>query len=158
MNPCPKFGRSWQQSSQSHIYYHFRVGSNSCKDAEQQAGQRRPYLLKANQPLPSSGAGYGHHEASLPRGTGAVTVRDLILNFPKAHPTKSNFPKSAKFSLQASRAEFWAKNKALGRPMSPHLTIYKFQLTSMLSISHRLIRTESSLTKNASFSFSGYLA
>jgi len=39
---------------------------------------------------------------------------------------------------QASRGEFWAKNKALGRPMSPHLTIYKFQLTSMLSISHRI--------------------
>lgn len=36
-----------------------------------------------------------------------------------------------------SRAEFWAKNKALGRPTSPHLTIYKFQLTSMLSITHR---------------------
>merc|ERR1712059_104458 len=36
-----------------------------------------------------------------------------------------------------SRTEFWAKNKALGRPTSPHLTIYKFQLTSMLSITHR---------------------
>merc|ERR1712203_364987 len=33
--------------------------------------------------------------------------------------------------MGASRAEFWAKNKALGRPMSPHLTI-------MLSISHRI--------------------
>jgi hypothetical protein len=33
--------------------------------------------------------------------------------------------------------EFWAKNTALGRPMSPHLTIYKFQITTMLSISHR---------------------
>jgi len=36
-----------------------------------------------------------------------------------------------------SRAEYWAKNKQLGRPISPHLTIYKFQLTSMLSITHR---------------------
>merc|ERR1719427_2490440 len=33
--------------------------------------------------------------------------------------------------------EFWSKNKKLGRPMSPHLTIYKPQLTSMLSITHR---------------------
>ena len=33
--------------------------------------------------------------------------------------------------------EFWSKNKELGRPISPHLTIYKFQLTSMLSITHR---------------------
>merc|ERR1719431_822563 len=33
--------------------------------------------------------------------------------------------------------EYWAKNKALKRPISPHLTIYKFQLTSMLSITHR---------------------
>ncbi|XP_063985271.1 succinate dehydrogenase cytochrome b560 subunit, mitochondrial isoform X1 [Diachasmimorpha longicaudata] len=29
------------------------------------------------------------------------------------------------------------KNKRLKRPMSPHLTIYKPQLTSMLSITHR---------------------
>ena len=34
--------------------------------------------------------------------------------------------------------EFWAKNKKLARPLSPHLTIYKPQLTSMLSISHRI--------------------
>jgi len=32
---------------------------------------------------------------------------------------------------------FDAKNARLNRPMSPHLTIYKPQLTSMLSISHR---------------------
>uniref|UniRef100_A0A336M2H0 CSON010823 protein n=1 Tax=Culicoides sonorensis TaxID=179676 RepID=A0A336M2H0_CULSO len=29
------------------------------------------------------------------------------------------------------------KNDRIGRPLSPHLTIYKFQLTSILSISHR---------------------
>jgi len=33
--------------------------------------------------------------------------------------------------------DFWQKNQRLSRPMSPHLTIYKPQLTSMLSISHR---------------------
>jgi len=32
---------------------------------------------------------------------------------------------------------FWKKNERLSRPLSPHLTIYKPQLTSMLSISHR---------------------
>merc|ERR1712083_1231074 len=31
---------------------------------------------------------------------------------------------------------FWDKNKRLARPMSPHLTIYKPQVTSMLSITH----------------------
>lgn len=30
-----------------------------------------------------------------------------------------------------------ARNMRLNRPQSPHLTIYKFQITSMLSISHR---------------------
>lgn len=33
--------------------------------------------------------------------------------------------------------DYWDKNKRLNRPMSPHLTIYKPQLTSMLSITHR---------------------
>merc|ERR1711920_836095 len=32
---------------------------------------------------------------------------------------------------------FWDKNKRLARPLSPHLTIYKPQMTSMLSITHR---------------------
>ncbi len=35
------------------------------------------------------------------------------------------------------REEFFAKNTRLDRPVSPHLTIYKPQLTSMLSITHR---------------------
>nr|ACO14651.1 Succinate dehydrogenase cytochrome b560 subunit, mitochondrial precursor [Caligus clemensi] len=38
----------------------------------------------------------------------------------------------------APKESFWDKNKRLNRPMSPHLTIYKPQLTSMLSISHRI--------------------
>ncbi|XP_076323470.1 succinate dehydrogenase cytochrome b560 subunit, mitochondrial-like isoform X2 [Tachypleus tridentatus] len=33
--------------------------------------------------------------------------------------------------------DFWVKNKRLQRPLSPHLTIYKPQLTAMLSITHR---------------------
>merc|ERR1739846_204873 len=38
---------------------------------------------------------------------------------------------------QTSKEEFWEKNKRLNRPISPHLTIYKPQMTSMLSITHR---------------------
>merc|ERR1712156_146301 len=33
--------------------------------------------------------------------------------------------------------QFWDKNKRLGRPTSPHLTIYKPQMTSLLSVTHR---------------------
>jgi len=36
-----------------------------------------------------------------------------------------------------SRENFWSKNDRLKRPMSPHLTIYKMQMTSVLSITHR---------------------
>ena len=38
---------------------------------------------------------------------------------------------------EISREEYWEKNKRLNRPLSPHLTIYKPQMTSMLSITHR---------------------
>lgn len=34
--------------------------------------------------------------------------------------------------------EFWKKNRRLNRPLSPHLSIYKPQITSMLSITHRI--------------------
>lgn len=33
------------------------------------------------------------------------------------------------------------RNELLKRPLSPHLTIYEFQLTSMLSITHRATGT-----------------
>ena len=35
------------------------------------------------------------------------------------------------------KEQFWDKNKRLQRPISPHLTIYKLQMTSVLSITHR---------------------
>lgn len=41
-------------------------------------------------------------------------------------------------SAQHQMDEFWKKNKKRNRPMSPHLTIYKPQLTSMLSITTRI--------------------
>lgn len=41
-------------------------------------------------------------------------------------------------ALQPYSAEQWEKkNERLGRPLSPHLSIYKFQLTSVLSITNR---------------------
>lgn len=39
---------------------------------------------------------------------------------------------------QTINKDFWEKNTQLNRPMSPHLTIYKPQLTSTLSIFHRI--------------------
>lgn len=44
-----------------------------------------------------------------------------------------------KSSTLGSAADgFFEKQKALNRPLSPHLTIYKPQMTSMLSITHRI--------------------
>lgn len=37
-----------------------------------------------------------------------------------------------------STADYDERNMKLGRPQSPHLTIYAPQLTSMLSITHRM--------------------
>lgn len=37
-----------------------------------------------------------------------------------------------------SNIDFDEQNMKLGRPQSPHLTIYAFQLTSVLSITHRM--------------------
>lgn len=36
-----------------------------------------------------------------------------------------------------TKKEFWNKNRELNRPTSPHLSVYKIQLTSTLSILHR---------------------
>ncbi|OQR79454.1 succinate dehydrogenase cytochrome b560 subunit [Tropilaelaps mercedesae] len=33
---------------------------------------------------------------------------------------------------------FFEKQKALSRPLSPHLTVYKWQITMVMSISHRI--------------------
>lgn len=35
-------------------------------------------------------------------------------------------------------SKFWTKNKALGRPISPHLSIYKMHLTMLVSITNRI--------------------
>lgn len=40
-------------------------------------------------------------------------------------------------SNDLDKLSYEEKNEKLKRELSPHLTIYKFQLTSMLSITHR---------------------
>nr|WDE17734.1 mistochondrial succinate dehydrogenase subunit C [Panonychus ulmi] len=47
------------------------------------------------------------------------------------------FASSSTSQLAASENDFFIKNSKLNRPISPY-TIYRFQLTSLLSISHRL--------------------
>ena len=69
----------------------------------------------------------------------SVAVTRQMLRIPSNIVSASSMatmkPIAASEALQGQ--EFWAKNKRLSRPMSPHLTIYKPQLTSMMSISHR---------------------
>ena len=40
-------------------------------------------------------------------------------------------------AAERENEDFAAKNARLGHPQSPHLTIYKPQLTSLLSFTHR---------------------
>ncbi|XP_077561554.1 succinate dehydrogenase cytochrome b560 subunit, mitochondrial-like [Haemaphysalis longicornis] len=55
-----------------------------------------------------------------------------------AFPTACLAPMSAMPPKQAAfTAEFFARNKALKRPLSPHLSIYAKEATSMLSLCHR---------------------
>lgn len=52
--------------------------------------------------------------------------------------TRALFTTPSATAMKAQSAEdYWSKNKRLRRPVSPHLTIYKPQITSMLSLSHR---------------------
>lgn len=41
-------------------------------------------------------------------------------------------------AAKASSENFFDRNERLGRPSSPHLSIYAFQITSVLSITHRM--------------------
>ncbi|XP_026229369.1 succinate dehydrogenase cytochrome b560 subunit, mitochondrial [Anabas testudineus] len=40
-------------------------------------------------------------------------------------------------SAKEEMDKFWAKNATLNRPMSPHLTIYKWSVPMMMSVAHR---------------------
>ncbi|XP_077524538.1 succinate dehydrogenase cytochrome b556 subunit-like isoform X1 [Amblyomma americanum] len=55
-----------------------------------------------------------------------------------ALPTACLAPMSGMSPKQAAATEhFFSKNKSLKRPLSPHLSIYAPQMTSMLSLTHR---------------------
>ena len=103
----------------STTYLYSRVVSNSCKDVEHQAGQRQPYFLKADQPLPASGAGHGHNETSLPRGTGAVRMSNLILHFPKAPPTRNSFLNQPDFHFRLHAVSSGLRTGHLAAPCPP---------------------------------------
>ncbi|KAH9368058.1 hypothetical protein HPB48_001042 [Haemaphysalis longicornis] len=65
------------------------------------------------------------------------TVAEASVKFAMAYamslaPMSAMPPKQAAFT-----AEFFARNKALKRPLSPHLSIYAKEATSMLSLCHR---------------------
>ena len=57
----------------------------------------------------------------------------------------SNFPSRIRAASSSAKdwvglqndQDFFKKNEKLNRPMSPHLTIYKFPLPAMLSVMHR---------------------
>ena len=61
----------------------------------------------------------------------------LRIGFQHGLPSATVVATKSTGSAQQQMDNFWMKNKTTNRPMSPHLTIYKFQLTSMLSITHR---------------------
>ncbi|CAG7716854.1 unnamed protein product [Allacma fusca] len=66
---------------------------------------------------------------------GAWTVSQY--RFPAVNSSKWLTTAAAAKSAPTQVEDYFEKNKRLNRPMSPHLTIYKFQITSMLSITHR---------------------
>lgn len=66
-----------------------------------------------------------------------ICQRGRITPFSLYHRNASGFTMTPAQS-QTLNKEFWDKNKQLNRPLSPHLSIYKIQLTSTLSIFHRI--------------------
>ncbi|XP_063599421.1 succinate dehydrogenase cytochrome b560 subunit, mitochondrial-like isoform X1 [Penaeus indicus] len=58
------------------------------------------------------------------------------LPFSSSSSSSASSSSSPSFTL-SRKEDFWAKNRRLNRPVSPHLTIYKPQVTSLLSLSHR---------------------
>ncbi|XP_066989330.1 succinate dehydrogenase cytochrome b560 subunit, mitochondrial [Macrobrachium rosenbergii] len=72
------------------------------------------------------------------RGCSFAHTKPISLQGPFATQWMRVSTTSSCLALKPQSAEdFWAKNKRLRRPVSPHLTIYKPQITSMLSLTHR---------------------
>ncbi len=67
----------------------------------------------------------------------SVGYRRLLLSW-SSRPMATMRPVSASdHAISSGKENFFDKNDRLARPTSPHLTIYKPQLTSLLSITHR---------------------
>ncbi|KOB66293.1 Succinate dehydrogenase C [Operophtera brumata] len=74
---------------------------------------------------------------------GSNSVLASISRFPATLSTakyaQAAGPKVTFKKYEASKDEHHdIRNERLNRPLSPHLTIYEYQLTSMLSITHRI--------------------
>jgi len=68
-------------------------------------------------------------------GRHPLTVKSIYATSPWS---RALFTSTSAAALKTQTAEdYWAKNKRLRRPVSPHLTIYKPQITSLLSLTHR---------------------
>ncbi|XP_065828513.1 succinate dehydrogenase cytochrome b560 subunit, mitochondrial-like [Oscarella lobularis] len=55
-------------------------------------------------------------------------------------------PRSTGLATDANTEPFFEKNRRLGRPLSPHLTIYKWELNMNMSLFHRITGTGLSLS------------
>ena len=66
----------------------------------------------------------------------AATGR-LLCNAGRLTLLRSRVAQYSKSAAEESRA-FWEKNARLNRPLSPHLTIYRFPLNANLSVGHRV--------------------
>jgi len=67
------------------------------------------------------------------RGLQAALGHQLRIGSPKWLTTSA----IARTTAFKEGEDFFDKNKRLNRPTSPHLTIYKIQITSLLSVTHR---------------------
>ncbi|XP_042237871.1 succinate dehydrogenase cytochrome b560 subunit, mitochondrial-like [Homarus americanus] len=70
------------------------------------------------------------------RGCGGASRHPTSLQGPQWSRALFTTPTITAMNNQTAE-DYWAKNKRLRRPVSPHMTIYKPQITSMLSLSHR---------------------
>ncbi|KAI8509755.1 hypothetical protein Bbelb_121830 [Branchiostoma belcheri] len=73
----------------------------------------------------------------LVRNSAAISRLGLLSSSLKTTALSSRLAAPMTTTAQEEMAKFWDKNAQKKRPMSPHLTIYKPQLTAMLSITHR---------------------
>jgi len=69
--------------------------------------------------------------------SGSLALRGIALTRPQTGRVLQLRSSSQELARSEMKA-FWARNQKLGRPVSPHLTVYKWQLTMLMSITHRM--------------------